>query len=144
MSTLLIIENNGPDLIRTNFWKDLDRGKFLVSINARAFRILTPKSEESAVPEMQTGREVIISRGPWPADGVDDAVEIIFDDRSSSPYVLHLDAKAFNVLPARSDEGRTDLQAIVYVCGAQDQPREVLRLPARYRRVPLLPWMKEW
>jgi hypothetical protein len=144
MSDVLFVENNGPDLIKTNFWTNLDRGKFLVSINARAFRILIPKSEESELEEMKTGREVVISRGPWPEERLDEAVELMFEDGSSAPYALHLDAKAFEVLPAKQDEGRTDLQAIVYVCGDQGQPKEALRLPAKYRRAPKLPWMKHW
>jgi hypothetical protein len=34
---------------------------------------------------MRTAREVIISRGPWPAQRRTNAIEILFDDGSASP-----------------------------------------------------------
>jgi hypothetical protein len=143
MKTLLV-ENNGPELVRTNFWTDLDLGKIYVSLNARAFRVLLPRDLESALEEMWTAREVIITRGPWPEAKTKDGVELMFEDGSPAPFALHLDARAFDRLPAAQDNGRTDLQVIVYVGDRDGKPHEALRLPAKYRRAPRIPCMQPW
>ena len=50
---------------------------------------------------MRESRECVLSRGPWPAAGLADAVEILFDDDSEEPYALHLPPESFDLLPAR-------------------------------------------
>lgn len=40
MSELLQIRNDGPKIVECNFWTLLNTGKFFVSVNAAAFRIL--------------------------------------------------------------------------------------------------------
>jgi hypothetical protein len=86
--------NDGPKLLESNFWDLPDEGKFIVSINAAAFRILLPRRMEHYVADMATAREVAISRGPWPARRREDAFEFLFDDDSDWPTVL-LAAKAY-------------------------------------------------
>lgn len=144
VSKPLVIHNDGPKIVSTNFWTELDRGKFLVSVNAQCFRVLTPRRKESAIGKMVTGREVIVSRGPWPQEGFTDAVEFMFTGGSASPYALYLDAESFDVLPSGADEARTDLECVVYRGDAQGRPAVALRRPARYRRVPQLPCLRPW
>jgi len=116
-------------------------GKFFVSVNAAAFRILLPSSLEVYVSEMAIAREVAISRGPWPDANRDDAFEFMFDDDFQSPFMLHAVQESLDRLPAKADEGRGDLACLIYI-GRKEKPVEALALTAGYRRVPRLPWME--
>ena len=55
---MLRIENHGP-LIASNFWEPPGRlrGKVFLSLNAGAFRLSVPRSQEPAVSEMATVRK---------------------------------------------------------------------------------------
>jgi hypothetical protein len=134
MNELLQLRNDGPKLVERNFWTLPNTGKFFVSVNAGAFRILLPASLEVYVSEMSTVREVAISRGPWPDADREDAFEFLFDDDSQSPFVLHAVPESLDRLPIKADEGRGDLACLVYV-GKEGKPVEVLALTAGYRRV---------
>jgi hypothetical protein len=139
-SPLLRIENDGPKIIETNFWA-LGNPKLYISINAKTFRLLVPSTHEYMVSEMSTARELVISRGPWPAQGSEDAFEFLFDDRSPNPFVFHTDAGAVDRMAVKDDEGRNDLAGLVYV-GKEGKPVQVLALKVGYRRVARLPWLK--
>jgi hypothetical protein len=55
---------------------------------------------------MQAAQECVLSRGPWPAQGILEAVEIMWDDGSDSPYAaVHLTPESFGVLPAEPPPG---------------------------------------
>lgn len=139
---ILQVTNNGPEIIETNYF-DLEAaaaGKFFVSINAACFRVLVPEVCESTIPDMKTATEAIISRGPWPAERRKDGFEILFDDHTESPFALHLSPESFDRLPAQDDAGRGDLKLSVWVAG----PRKVIELPARYRIVRSIPFLKPW
>lgn len=128
MSDTLLVTNNGPVLTGTNFWQTPlnSRGLFYVSVNAGTFRVLVPDQHVLAVAEMQTAEFVSVKR-------YRDRVEIVFDDRSHSPYTLQLDVRQFDRLPSPADSGRKDLLCTVWVQGQDGLPRQVLSLPARYR-----------
>jgi hypothetical protein len=64
--SLITCVNDGPKIVESNFWTLPDHGKFLVSVNAGAFRILLPDSLSEYLSEMATAREMVISRGRWP------------------------------------------------------------------------------
>jgi hypothetical protein len=57
MSEFLEVRNEGQKIIASNFWTLSDKGKFFVSVNAAAFRILLPASLESLLPEMATATD---------------------------------------------------------------------------------------
>lgn len=61
----IAISNNGPQIIETNFWEtDLNaKGKFYLSGNAGAFRLLVPSGYEKIISEMLTANEVVITKG---------------------------------------------------------------------------------
>lgn len=117
-------------------------GKVFLSTNAGAFRLLIPKALEDEVREMKTATRVIVSRGPWPDAGQSDAVELLFEDGTDSPYVIHLGATSLNRLPANEDDGRDDLLFSAWIWRS-DGPRRALGLPASYRRVGRLPTIGE-
>lgn len=68
---MLFIENDGPDVIRSNYWKTelAERGLFFLSVNSRAFRLLAPRQFEAALEDMRSAHSVIVSRGHgWNAE----------------------------------------------------------------------------
>ena len=83
---------------------------------------------------METATEVLVSRGPWPEQGRNDAIEVLFDDGSQSPFALLCGMEQVDRLPLDADAGR-QLVCTVWTEG----PRLRLTLPAYYRRVPRLP-----
>lgn len=109
---VLVIENDGQELKKTNFWESEynARGFFYVSTNAGCFRMLVPESQESAIKEMQTGKFVEISRTTYQGRKM---VRLLFDDSSDYPYSLDLSHEQFDRLPSLNDSGR-ELRFIAY------------------------------
>lgn len=138
---MLTIQNNGPEIVSTNYWQTEHAacGYVYLSINAGAFRILIPPSQEGAIAEMLTAREAIISRGPWADQGGREAMEILFEDFTDTPYSLCILAEQCDRLPADSDRNRTNLRLSIWtVAGKAGE------MPAKYRKVKRLPWLKPW
>jgi hypothetical protein len=106
---MLTIENKGQEIVETNFWQTdiARRGGFYLSGNAGAFRLLVPVIQEAAVADFQTAKDVILTRGPWPAAGQAKAMEILFDDGTDNPYAIHLGTAQVDRWPLQSDAGRT-------------------------------------
>lgn len=101
------IENNGALISRTNYWEteNAKRGYAYLSINAGSYRLLVPPGLQSLLTDMGDPDSVIISRGPWPAQGQQDAVELLFEDGTSSPYCLHMVPEQIDRFPLVSDQG---------------------------------------
>lgn len=140
---MLSIENDGPDIVSSNFWDTeyARDGYYFLSFNAGAARLLMPRQHRSALRDMRTAGEVIISRGPWPAHLREDAIELMFEDGSTAPFALHFGLEQVDrVLPA-DDEGR---QLVFTVWAWARGPVKALELPARYRRVATIPCMDPW
>lgn len=140
---LIQIQNNGPDLISTNYWhtEHAARGLFFVSINAGVFRLLVPAVHEGAIAEMVTAREVVISRGPWPDQGKHDAIEILFDDDSDCPFVVQMLPEQFDRIPEDLDRDRSG-QPPRWRMTVWTEDGKKLELPCRYRLVKRIPNMK--
>ena len=85
---VITIGNGGADIKTTNYWTTdhAKNGIIFFSVNGGCIRALVPESMAEVIPEMKTGKEVIISRGPMPSQGRDDVFEIMFDDRSDNPF----------------------------------------------------------
>jgi len=143
VSELLQIENHGPLLVASNFWESEQEaaGKFYLSTNAGAFRLLVPRSQEAAIAEMTTGKEVVVSRGPWPAVKRQDGLELLFDDFSDSPYALHLSIEAADRLPLDEDAGKEWLFT-AWSAPRRGRPHQVLQRPCWYRRVARIPCLQ--
>lgn len=126
MTDFVRVENDGPRLLASNYWEteQAAAGYWFASINAGAIRLLMPAAQGLNLPEMQTGRRVILARGAIPIIDRQDAMELTFDDGSANPYRLFLCLEQFDRLPGVEDDGRQDLELIIYEAG----PREVLRL----------------
>jgi len=138
---LLIIRNDGPAIASTNYWTDSfdDSGKFVVSHNID-FRILLPESFNNQLQEMATGRNVIVSRGPWGLIGGQHGIEILFDDDSDQPFQITTAGDAVPTLPKPGE----NFQVTVWTRGPGDQAIRRLSLPGRYRHVQSIPCRQRW
>jgi hypothetical protein len=137
---LLTIENKGQAIIATNFWatETARAGYCYLSWNAGAARLLLPDTLASEVREMKGAQYVIVSRGPWTDHGNRDALELLFEDNSNSPYCLHLTMEQTDrSLPA-------DNQGSGFVVTVWNRSGEQLRIPGKYRIVRAIPCLEAW
>lgn len=140
---LIMIENDGQDILATNYWTSEEnyRGVFLASISAGAVRLLVPYIYSPLVPEMRTGTEVVISKGTYLGET---AYEFLFDDHTDDPF--HLLLSAHQMVPGGivdTEHGRDDIIVSVWVSDRQ-APKKVLELPGRFRVVETLPCLRAW
>jgi hypothetical protein len=134
----LVIENNGQEILSSNFW-DSDKSSFFLSVNAGAARLLIPDSRIDEIQKMMTGRLVIISRGPcWPrADK--DAIEIMFDNGSNTPYSIQLMAEQTDDLIPNSMHGNS----LAFSAWGKNAVK-IFERPAKFRTVIRLPCLEAW
>jgi len=68
--SLITIGNAGQEIGSTDYWDSeyALAGKCFVSINAGCIRLLIPELMFHIMPEIETGKKIIVSRGPWPAE----------------------------------------------------------------------------
>jgi hypothetical protein len=141
---MIQIRNHGPLILQTNYWDAelAQQGKLFVSVNAGAIRVLLPPALYGMLNDMLTGKECVLSRGPWPDMGLAEGVEIMWDDGSDSPFALHLSPNSFDILPAEPSEGRE------WVCAVytweNGQPHKSLERICHWRRVPKIPYLKAY
>jgi hypothetical protein len=138
------IHNHGPLILSTNYWdSELARaGKLYVSVNAGAIRVLLPAALYGVLAEMRTSKVCVLSRGPWPAEQRKEAVEIMWDDGSDSPFALHLTPESFDLLPAKPEAGR---EWVCSVWTAKDgEPHKSLERVCHWRQVARIPCLEPW
>lgn len=136
---IVSIHNDGPRLASTNYWEVAEyqaAGKFYLSINERCLRVLVPRSRTAEARDMEAGNIAVLSIGPCKDWGGIEVAHLMFDDGSDSPYCLFSELRAFDVLPARTDDGRTDLTCAVYVAAPDLSPQLVCTMPLRIRHTP--------
>ena len=146
MNDIITTTNDGPKLIETNYWatEASQKGYFYVSINEGCFRILVPKNREKTyLREMGTGDVVLITRGAWPEMGRQSAFEFLFEDSSGSPFTLHAGIEQCDRLPLDSDVD-TIGKPPRWRCAIYTEGGKQFELPARYRVVSRLPYLKPW
>ncbi len=141
---IITIVNHGPLVLGTNYWQSelAQAGKYYVSVNAGAIRLLVPTQLRDAIDDMRAARYAIISRGPWPAMSLPDAVELLFEDESDQPFALHLSPQSFDLLPARPEPGREWVLSIWDE--KKGRPHKAVERPCYWRQVPRLPWLRPW
>jgi len=139
---MLVIKNNDQEITETNFWEtdQAKAGAFYLSINAGAFRLLLPQRHESILAELETAKDIIISRGPWPDAAQQEAMEILFDDGSYAPFSIHLGANQVDRWPLPEDAGKTFVFTIWVL--RNDKPLRVSIVGCYYRTATRLPWLK--
>lgn len=137
---MFTIINDGQKVESTNYFDSVHakRGLYFLSWNAGCARVLLPDSMIPQLTEMRTAHLVIVSRGPWTAKGGIDALELLFEDGSNSPYCLHMTMEQTDRSLPESDQGGG------FVVAVWTRQGEQLRLPAKYRIVHTLPCLEPW
>lgn len=138
----LLIENDGQEIVATNFWETemADKGAFYLSTNASAFRLLVPTQHAGEVAEFQSAKDIILTRGPWSNAQQHNAMEILFDDGSDTPYALHLGQAQVDRWPLPEDAGRT-LTFTAWIL-KDGKAHCAYRAECYYRTAPKLPYLK--
>jgi hypothetical protein len=141
---MIEIHNHGPLVLRSNYWQTdvAAAGKYYVSVNAGAVRLLVPNSQREVLNDMRAARQIVLSRGPWLAMNLPEAVELLFDDGTESPFALHLSPESFDLLPAEPPPGREWILSVWI--DKKGKPHKAIERPCHWRRVPRIPWLRPW
>lgn len=129
----IVTSNHGPLIVSSTYWGSAieELGKLWISTNAGAIRVLVPRSMRRVIEDMRSAKYVICSRGPGPQGRKDDAMELLFEDGTDSPFSLH-------VGPESVDRH--------WVCSVWDwkknKPHKATERKCFWRRAPSLPWLK--
>ena len=140
MSEILTIHNDGALVTATNYFETPHARQVqavYVSVNAGCVRLLVP---DPAMIDSAGAKYVIVTRGKWPEMGWRDALDVLFEDGTDSPFAAIVGAEAVDRLPPAGDSGRTDLRCIGYGPGLA----VLWDLPARYRLVKRVPYREPW
>lgn len=138
----IVTTNHGPLIVSSSYWGSAieEAGKIWISVNAGAIRVLVPRVMRRIIEDMRTAKSVICSRGPWPQGGKDDAMELLFEDGSDSPFSLHVGPESVDMFPGEPDAGRQ------WICSVWDwkknKPHKAVERPCHWRRVSSLPWLR--
>ncbi len=129
------IINDGGAIQETNYFdsEHAKSGLFFVSWNASVARVLVPDGRMDVIDEMRTGRICVISRGLLNRV---DALELMFDDGSDSPFALHVDMRQTD--RAVPDDHKP------FTVAAWTRAGKVAEWPAKYRVVKKLPYLMPW
>lgn len=138
---VLTIRNDGQRIVETNYWESAHAkaGYCYLTWNAGSGRLLVPDSlASSMLREVRAAREVIVSRGPWGEQGGREALELLFEDGSDSPYCIHLVAEQCDRMLPDTDQGGGFVVAIWTRSGRRTQ------MPGKYRAVENIPCLDPW
>ena len=140
MPPLIIIKNRDQAIVETNYFDTphAKAGALYLSWNTRAARLLVPDNQKGILSELRGAREVLISRGPWTDQGGRDALELLWEDDSDTPFALHLAIEQSDRLLLDTDQGG-GIWCSVWTRGGMKG-----RWPARYRRVTRIPCLQAW
>ena len=146
MPDLIKIGNDGPELVSTNYWEteNAKAGYAFLSINAGCWRLLVPKGKGIPIDDMKTGKVVLVTRGAWPEAGKQDALELLFEDYSDSPFCLIIGSDQVDRMPMDKDQDRPGHKPNWKFAVYTEAGGKVYEAPARYRKAKKLPYMKEW
>ncbi|HFO9369580.1 hypothetical protein, partial [Escherichia coli] len=110
-------------------------GYVYLSWNAGAARLLVPDAAKHLLREMRGAEYVIISKGTLHGR---DALELVFEDGSDAPFVIHmLSEQCDRLLPENNQGG--GFVVTVWTRGGNQ-----LRYPGKYRVVENLPDVSPW
>ena len=130
--------NNQQDIVSTNYWQSSHAGQgyAYLSLNAGAVRLLIPDMLEDQIPDMTNNVElVIITEGKLKSK---DAVELLFEDHTDNPYVLHMQTAQMDRSFSSADRNKSFPLTIWTKGGKQ------AKLTAKYRQAKRLPYLKPW
>ena len=134
---MFFIENEGQAVAGTDYWQSVQAqaGYVYLSWNAGAARLLVPDAAKHLLREMRGAEYVIISKGALHGR---DALELVFEDGSDAPFVIHmLSEQCDRLLPENNQGG--GFVVTVWTRGGNQ-----LRYPGKYRVVENLPDVSPW
>lgn len=131
-----ITTNHGAMLLDSDYFgsEAEDSGKFMVSVNAGAVRLLWPRSRRREIDDMRPAQYVIITRGEWGAapGGPADGMELLWEDNGPAPYCLHMTATSvLDMWPGPPEAGRE--WVVTVWMWRKDEPAKILDRPAFWR-----------
>ncbi len=136
---MITIGNDGPLIKHTNYWPSpyFHSGYAFLTWNAGTARLLLPDTLKPGLRDMATAKHVVISHGALVHAGGRYALEILFEDYSTEPYVLTVEADLTSGLP--SVAVLENFTLAVWTRGGLKQ-----RHPAKFRQANQLPCMAPW
>ncbi|EAY3673144.1 hypothetical protein FGR80_23295, partial [Salmonella enterica] len=101
---MFFIENEGQAVAGTDYWQSVQAqaGYVYLSWNAGAARLLVPDAAKHLLREMRGAEYVIISKGMLHGR---DALELIFEDGSDAPFVIHMLSEQCDRLLPENNQG---------------------------------------
>ena len=137
MEPIITISNNGQDIAHTNYWdsEHAQKGYFYASTNAGCVRLLVPDNQIHINQEFRAAKYVILSHGAWVDQNRPNALELLFEDFSDSPYAIHMVPEQFDMIP--DGKGK-------WVFTAWTRGGKQFECPLKYRRVNKIPCLKGW
>lgn len=87
---------------------------------------------------MQGASDVLVSRGPWIDHGGRDAIELLWEDGSNTPFCLHLVAEQCDRLVPETEQGGG------FVVAAWSRDGIEGSWPEKYRCVSKIPYLAPW
>lgn len=133
--------NNGPEIYQTNYWDSsfAQNDLHYLTWNAGVARLLIPDTRvKDDLPDMAAAKEVILSRGPWREHEAQIGWELLFDDRSKSPFCLHLSQEQTDTSIPQVAEGDA-FKITIWTRNGRE-----LQFCARFRRVKAIPCLEPW
>ncbi len=140
MKSLLIFANDHQNIRSTNYFdsEQAARGFLYLSWNAGAGRLLIPDNKLPLLTEMQTGKFVVVSAGPWPEQRRTNVLELMFEDHTDSPLSLHIGSdQCDRVLPSKDEGGG-------FVIAAWGRDGLLASWPGKFRKVKRIPCLLPW
>lgn len=136
---MIAIESDGQTLVATNYWQTEHAagGYLYLSWNAGAARLLVPDTSLYMIPEMQTGRTVIVSHGTIEGTAKK-GYELLFEDHSDAPFSVQLQIEQSDRLLPDADQGGGFVVAVWTSAG------KALELPGKFRKVKTIPCLEPW
>jgi hypothetical protein len=103
---ILLEQDEGPRIVSTNYWESemARQGVILATPRQGVLRLLLPCTHWGDLSDMRAAEYCVLSRGPWPAQHLSDAVEIMFEDGSNTPFVILLSPDSFWGKVPQADE----------------------------------------
>lgn len=134
---MFFIKNEGQALKETDYWQSENAraGYVYLSWNAGAARLLVPDSVKHLLKEMRGAKYVIISKGRLNGR---DALEVLFEDGSDAPFVVHMVSEQTDRLLPEDNQGGGFVVTVWTQGGCR------YRYPGKFRIVDTLPDMSPW
>lgn len=144
MSDIISIQNDGPLVVASNFWKTdmAARGFFYVSVNAGAVRLLVPSVQHAIIGDMCPGAKYVVvsclSPDRWQTG--QPCAEWMVEDESDFPWSCQLHPEQIDRVPTPEDVGRKWIATVWEE--KNGLPYKCVEWPAYAQIVPRIPWLK--